>query len=75
MGPTSKLSRRSFRGFNSVVERHNIAILKEKRAIAVGEQAADNAIDDDEMAAALGDSSKRGTKRTFGGGGKTRDIR
>lgn len=63
MGPMNRLSRRSFRGFNSVVEKHHIAIKKEEIALKAGLEAADGAIDDDEMAAVLGNHSKRGKKR------------
>jgi hypothetical protein len=62
-----RLSRRSFRGFNSVVERHHIAIKRETRALMAGQNAADIAIGDAEMAAVLGNRSKRGTKRSVGG--------
>ena len=67
MGPTGRLSRRSFRGFNSVVERHRIAINRETRAFLAGQDAAEAGIDDDEMAAVLGNNPKRGIKRLVGG--------
>jgi hypothetical protein len=62
MGPRCSLSRKSFRGFNSNVERHHIGIRREKEAMNDLMDIADNAIDEKHMANVLGKSCKVGRK-------------
>ncbi len=66
MGPVQSFSRRSFRGFNSNVERHRIAVCRQEHDDAMGQEAEDTAIGEDEMAAALGGRVNRGAKRPAG---------